>query len=330
MRSDRKGFADIIEYHTQGLGGREVQVIPTERFLPSKKKRTKKSAPKYEEYAVVLRRTWVLRGQVSIPVRIELEIQSEPLCKELQKIAVNHYDNTDLESFPIKLIAPFEEIFFYRNEIQALAKKEDIDPQLQNDAKVLSDFIQKNGLLTSIIDDHAKYNKLGQVVSDILWTIFRPNSLVVVNSGVIRECWILRNISMVGTGIPGVYDWAIVGLRLDFDGDLPGLSSQTFRTPMLGMQVCKISDLPIVPIEYCNDWSTVRPILEARAARLRRLLGEDLSSFLPQMYNGPSLGERFSSYNEDIQTTQDAKQVYQPTIFLEIALPRGGIRRIPL
>ncbi|CAG9981746.1 unnamed protein product [Clonostachys byssicola] len=311
-RRSGKGFADIIEYHTQGLAGRDVQIIPTERFLPNKKKDTKKSTQKYEEYAVVLRRTWVLRGQVSIPVRIELEIQSESLCRELQKIAVSHYENTDLESVPIKMRAPFEELFFYRNEIQALTEKEDIDLQLRNDVKVLNDFIKNNGLLTSIIDDHAKYNKLGQVVSDILWTIFPPNSLVVVSVGIIRECWILRNVSIVQTQVPGVYDWSIAGLRLDFDGILPGMSSQTFTTPMLGLQVCKISDLPVVPIEYCNDWSTLRPMLEMRAAKLRRVLGEDLSSFLPQMYTGPSLS--ISEYNKGIKPTQIAKQIDERVI----------------
>lgn len=314
-RTSGNGYTDIIEYHSQGLAGREIQIIPTDRFLPKKKKDSKKSAPNYEESAIVLRRTWVLRGQVSIPVRIELEIQSEPLCTELRKIAVSHYENTDLESFPIKLRSPFEELFFYRDEIQALAEKEDIDPQLRHDAKVLNDFITKNGLLKSIIDDNSRYNKMGQVVSNILWTIFPPNGLVVVNFGIIRECWILRNVSIVQDKDSGAYLWSILGLRLDFDGASPGLSSQTFLTPMLGMQVLKISDLPVVPIKYCNDWSTLRPTLETRAARLQRVLGEDLSSFLPQMYDGPSLEKRFSEYTEDMKITQNATQVFQPFSF---------------
>ena len=68
-----KGFADIIEYHTETLAGRKTDIIPIERLNPKRRKDGKKKKDaKYEDYAVVLRRTWVQQKYTSVLVRIEL------------------------------------------------------------------------------------------------------------------------------------------------------------------------------------------------------------------------------------------------------------------
>ncbi|KAL2675638.1 hypothetical protein Neosp_011828 [[Neocosmospora] mangrovei] len=277
-----KGFADIIEYHTEGLSGHDVQIIPTERFLPNKKKSTKKQQT-YKEYAVVLRRTWTQHKQVSLLVRVELEIQSEVLCRAFRQIAIDSYEDTDLESFPIKLRSPFSELFFYRNEIRSLMEDENNSDEIRQGAEILHNFILKNGLMASIVTDHERYSKEGQAVGDILWTIYPPNSLLVLNVGKLQECWICRNVSSKQDK-DGFSHWEVVGFRIGHSGASPGLTRQTFRLPITGMQVCKISDLPLVPVKNFQDWPLLEKTLHARAARLQKVLGDDLSLFAPQNY----------------------------------------------
>ena len=301
-----KGFADIIEYHKTGHGGPEVDIIPTSKFLPNKKKSTRNTQT-YQDYTLVLRRTWTQQGQVSFLVRIELEIQSESLCKAFREIAINSYEDTDLQSFPIKLKSPFSELFFYRNEIKALMDSESNDIDLRAEAKVLYDFMQKNGLISSIVKDHDRYSKKDQVMGDILWTIFPPNSLVVTKVGMIRECWICRNVSIQRQGPE--CRWILTGLRVGFDGDSPGLARQKFYLPITDMQLHKISDLPIMPIKYCQDWGTLKKVLMKRSVKLRKVLGEKLSSFSSQTYSGASWEWGFSIYHTELNPLLEARQV---------------------
>ncbi|KAI0184387.1 hypothetical protein EV127DRAFT_464469 [Xylaria flabelliformis] len=288
-----KGFADIIEYHSEDLTGKKTEIIPIDRLIPKQRKHIKK-APKYEDYAVVLRRTWVQQQHTSVLTRIELEIQSEELCQAFRKIATNTYEGTDLDSFPIKINCPFSELFFYRNEIKALADNGQADENVRRHAQVLYEFVTDNGLMSSILVDHEKYYHKGQVVNDILWTIYPPNSILVVKVSMIQECWICRNVSIRSRGFG--FDWIIDGFRVGYDGSSVGMVRQTFYLPMTVVGVCKISDLPIVP-------------LEKRATEVRRMIGDDFGSFSSQQYTGAAWRHAFSSYSAQFNPLPDIKQI---------------------
>lgn len=247
-------------------------------------------------------------------VRIDLEIQSESLCEALRNIIINSYEDTDLKSYPIKLRAPFKELFFYRKEIEDLSEDENNDPDLRKDAKALDDFVQKNALVKRIVQDHERFSNNGQVLSDVLWTIYPPNSLVVLNAGKLRECWICRNIS-ISRESKG-RRWKITGLRIGFDGTSTGLTRQTITLPMTGMQKRKISDLPLVPIEHYQDWKELKKTLMTRSATLRRVLGTDLLSFSSQTYDGPAWKDEFTEYAVDLKPLQLANQVCLADVLL--------------
>lgn len=298
-----KGFVDIIEYHSEG---HEVEIIPAERFLPTKRKSNKKQQT-YKDYAVVLRRTWVQGKNAPVEVEVQLEIQSVALCRAFRKIAVNSYEDTDLSSFPIKLKSPFPEIFFYRDEIKSLMEDESRSEEVRQGAGALYGFVLKNRLMTSIVADHEKYFNEGQVIGDILWTIYPPNSLVVIDTGKLQECWICRNVASYQHG--DGYLWMVTGFRIGYDGSSPGLTKQTFKLPVSDKQVCKISDLPLVPIKNYQGWPSLRETLLARAATLQKVLGKDLSQFAPQTYANVGWRTEFSSYSALLNPMLLAKQV---------------------
>ena len=281
-----KGFVDIIEYHTTTLRGREVELMPTDRFVPGRNKGKKTQT--YGDYAVVLRRTWTQQRDISVLVRVELEIQSEELCKVFKNIAVHSYEDSNLVSFPIKLRSPFSELFFYRDKIKEFAEDENNGQKIRQEAKELYDFTQKNGLMRGINEDYERYSKEGRVVNDILWTIYPPNSLIVVNVGTVRECWICRNVITKYNEMTGRYYWEVTGFRIGFDGSSPGLTRQTSSIPATGMQLMKITDLPLIPVEYFQDWESLKATLIRRSIKLQSILGQDFTSFKAQNYTGPA------------------------------------------
>lgn len=276
-----------MEYHKPGFAGREVTIHPTARFMPQHNlSKKKKKEYNYEDHAIILRRTWMEQQGVSLLVRIELEIHSKPLCAALRRIATKYYESTDLNSYPIKIRSPFMELFFYRGEIRELAETA-TDLDLRRDAKALDEFVHRSdGVMASIIEDHDRYSKEGQVVNDILWTIFPPNSLAVFDNGVVKECWIVRDVqSTTGSDMTV---WEVVGLRLDYDGSSPGLVRRIFCTPLIGMRPQKISNLSLTPTQNYPDWKKLQRTLLARSKKLTEALGLDFSSFRCQSYNGPS------------------------------------------
>ncbi|KAI5457607.1 hypothetical protein BGZ63DRAFT_427648 [Mariannaea sp. PMI_226] len=305
-----KGFADIVEYHTHGSGGRSVEIIPAADFVAGRRSKgsTPDNASNYKDYALVLRRVWEQNKKALNVIRIDLEIQSERLCDAFREIATKLYDSgSDFLSYPIKLKPPFKELFFYRDEIKALAGDESRDAELRRDATVLSDFVAKNGLMSSLVDDHSKYVAVGKIPAEMLWAIYRPNSLVVVNADGIRECWICRDVIIQQT--PAGYNWVLVGMRVGFNGYMPGFARKYYAFPPYGQRLCRIADLPVVPIEHCEDWPDVKAMLLARSANLQRILGPKLDSFAPQTYSGATWDNDFIYYNSLVDSVISAQQI---------------------
>ncbi|KAI0535190.1 P-loop containing nucleoside triphosphate hydrolase protein [Xylaria digitata] len=300
-----KGFAHIVEYHPETLAGRKKEIIPIHRLIPKQRNDIRK-APKYDYYAIVLRRTWVPRRRISALARIELEIQLEELCQALWKIVTNTYEGTDLNSFPIKINCPFSELFFYRDEIKALADDKEGDGIVCHQAQVLYEFVTINSLISSILFDYEKYYDQGQVVSDILWTIYPPNSILVVKVGMIQECWVCRNVSIKNTGF-SLY-WIIDGFRVGYNGSSLGTVRQTFYIPMTTVGVCKISDLPIVPLEKYTGRDALKEKLLRRATKMQQMIGDDFSSFSSQHYTGIAWRREFSEYYAEFNPLPDAKR----------------------
>ncbi|KAK4149527.1 hypothetical protein C8A00DRAFT_46877 [Chaetomidium leptoderma] len=246
----KKGFIDIIEFHKKNSdGGYDQQIIPTSRYLPKRAKHSTK-ARKHEDHALVLRRT-VLQQREGVAVfRVELEIQSRRLCKALRRIMRNCYEDTNLQTFPIKFAVPFKELFFYRNDIRDLAESGDDSSELRQDAKLLHDFILNNGLLSSILHDHERYTEKKQVAGDM--------------------CWVVRNVLQSLT--EGGYVWEVTGLRV---------GKCVVAAVTTGLH--HIAKLPLIPVDQLQDWKGVKAVLAKRYSRLERTLGESLTSFKPQI-----------------------------------------------
>ena len=240
-----------------------------------------------------------------------MEIHSELLCNWLREVATKTYESTDLQRFPITLRSPFRELFFHRAEIQALAEDESKDPQLRKAAQALTEFVhQPKGLLSSIIEDHTRFSKEGKVLSDILWTIYPPNSLLVLNSGPIKECWICRDVRQYSGSLGGEM-WVIEGLRIGYDGRSPGLAKQEFLVdnPSTTLRLLNISDLSLIPVPECEDWEELKRVLLRRSESLVSDLGTDLASFVCRAYMGAVWDYPYYAFRKGTSPVSEARSV---------------------
>lgn len=209
---------------------------------------------------------------------MELEIQSPSLCDEFRKLVNATYQGSNLKTSPIKLRMPFHELFFYRAKVKEALEDMSRSQQLRNDLQLLHDFIPKHGVMSSIVDDYEKYKLQNQVVGDIVWTMFPPNTLMVVKTEGGEECWICRNVQSLPQEI-GLPLCVITGLRVGFNGKSPGLVRRQVRFPAHPLQVFNMTDLPAIPMAYYEDWDNLKRKLQKRAGSLETFLGERLDSY---------------------------------------------------
>ncbi|KAK3296663.1 uncharacterized protein B0H64DRAFT_440167 [Chaetomium fimeti] len=286
MKSSAKGFADIIEYQKSNPdGGIDIQILQTSQYIPQGPK-TKRKEKDYDSYAIVLRRT-ISQDLESKPrlVRVEIEIQSPALCAALRSIVCSTYEGTNFDTVPIQISSPFYELFFYHQDIKTRAEDKSIDSDLRRELLLLAGFITKNGLLSSIIQDHARYTEKGQVPGDMIWTLYPPNSLVVFNGNFVKECWVVRSVRRVVDNF-GIDWWQVSGFRLGCNGSTPGLVRQNIMVARVTIRLYNISELRLVPTQYFRDWGKLEETFKARAELVTRVLGDTLCEYRAQTYNG--------------------------------------------
>lgn len=274
-------FADITEIQNNTARGLSSEIVLTERICPPPKK-NEKLIQKYSEYSLILRRTVLRKNGVLLPRKVELEIQSDTLCEALRKIVVSTYDNVILKPSPIKIPQPFAELFFFRTEIERFVDDHSQPEELREEVKLLRDFLRKDSEFNSIITDYERSMSTNQIVGDILWTLYPPNSIVIRNSGGLRECWLCRNVIYNGQC------WDFVGLGLDFDGTSVGLVQRELHISLPRSETMAISELPLIPAAQFPDWEEFKAGLLRRGKEFSSLLGKDLQGYAPRVYKGPS------------------------------------------
>lgn len=128
-------------------------------------------------------------------------------------------------------------------------------------------------------------------MSDALWTIYPPNSLLKLDTGSIKECWICRDVVEVqGEGL----EWVIRGLRIGYNGTTPGMAKQEFviTLPSTGPRPLTISDLPLTPIRHRRKRELWEELFHKRYDTAQHTFGPDPSSLIFNFYTGPAWKDR--------------------------------------
>ncbi|KAK3954781.1 hypothetical protein QBC32DRAFT_335414 [Pseudoneurospora amorphoporcata] len=310
-----EGFVDIVENRAYWVDAPPTYAL-TKDFVPDTRISRGESWKgetewKFGDYAIILRRILQSSYLTSLPLPkgMQLEIHSRSLCVWLRKIVTKCYETTDLQSFPIKFQSPFREFFFYRAEIQALADDDGADQDLQKDANALNEFIRHpERLLASIIQDHEKFLARGKIVRDILWTIYPPNSLLVHDTGIIKECYICRDVSLEVDSSNGQNAWVVTGLRIGFGGESPVLVRQEFALDPHQRDLLDIASLSLTPVQHYNDWGVLEATLKERFNNFVTRTGPDFSNVVCCSYSALAWDGSYANIRQGGSPTLDLSE----------------------
>ncbi len=179
-RTTRIELMDITE-KDRPYGDRPL-IIPTSSF-----NQAKDIDAKYREFALLLRRKINKDGD---RVSTELEIWS-PLVRAALREILTDCSYLNLAACPIVIPKPYHALFHYRKEIRAFAESPERTQEEKKHLGVLVNFMQTN--LSRIEREFDQYQPNGQITFGLLWTLFRPETTVVLQTDHFKECYRVHN-----------------------------------------------------------------------------------------------------------------------------------------
>jgi hypothetical protein len=181
-RTTRIELMDITE-KDRPYGDRPL-IIPTSSF-----NQAKDIDAKYREYALLLRRKINKDGD---RLSTALEIWS-PLVRAALREILADCSYLNLAACPIVIPQPYHALFHYRRELRAFAEGLVRTEEEKKHIAVLINFMQTN--LSRIEREFDQYQPNGQITFGLLWTLFRPETTIVLQTDHFRECYRVHNCS---------------------------------------------------------------------------------------------------------------------------------------
>ncbi|OBT58636.1 hypothetical protein VE04_01226 [Pseudogymnoascus sp. 24MN13] len=253
---------DIIE--TQGEWGHRTTVTLTADIHKAKGEKQG-----YQEYAIILRR---LRDRHNIPKSTRLEIQS-PIIRSCLQEVLEGYPTINMNSDPIILDKPFAPLFHYRKDLLKYAASEDRTEEEKSHMDILVEFMKKYLKETKNIYDKLILSEL--TTYDLLWTLFRPEEVVIAQRDHFTEAYVVDSCSVTDVLTDGeiVTHLSLIGRQWDYNGTRFGhVTTGLIIKRFFGNK--KIRDLEVYPIAYHveADSKGLRERLIARGLKWRSIL----------------------------------------------------------
>jgi len=254
--------ADLVDITERQEGyGRTVVTKTSEANTARQKDK------KYSHYALVLRRKVDRKGEAR---STQLEIRSKVIRAAFQDILAS-CSSLNLVVSPIVIRDPFEPLFQYRNEIRDYAASPERDEAQKSHFKELIQFIEDN--LGKVEAEFNQYSPSGLVTFELLWTLFRPETLVVFQTDYFQECY---RVSTCEHRIRnGENNFEIVAWYWDYNGISFGPSRKLLRIPEF-QGARKITQLIVFPFDALPDTekAAVSQNLISRGKKWRHLVDQ--------------------------------------------------------
>ena len=221
---------------------------------------------KYTQYALLLRRKIDQKGNRQ---GTYLEIWSSVLQKVLRELLIE-CTYLNLVACPIVIPQPYHALFHYRKEIRKHASSVGVDEEVKNHMNVLTKFME-----TDLLKTEREYNRYilnGLTTFSSLWTIFRPETMVVLHTESFKECYRVNSCCEVLLRT-GEMAFQITAWFWDYNGSAFGPSkSQLVITEFEGTK--DITDLNVFPISFLDedDRLALEKQLVARGRKWRTLV----------------------------------------------------------
>lgn len=172
----RAEYMDITEKE-RSYGDRPI-ILPTSAF-----NQAKDVDSKYTDYALLLRRKVDKDGN---RLGTALEIWSPIIRKALKEI-LGECSYLNLIACPIIIKQPYHALFHYRSEIRLFAADPDRTVEEKKHLDLLTTFMDNN--LYRIEREYDQFAPNRLTTFQLLWTLFRPETIVIVQTSHFKECY---------------------------------------------------------------------------------------------------------------------------------------------
>ncbi|KAI5807546.1 hypothetical protein DFH27DRAFT_479117 [Peziza echinospora] len=238
----------------------------------------------FANYALTLTTVFNYSNQISRKI---LEIKAPVLKQVCKDIIGDKYTGVSFKTDKVAMNCPPKVLFFYYKEFEAerLLEEKSI-PELVEDIRYLTLFIRF--IKTELRDEITNFNSLtpqGLITYDLLWTIFPPQSLILVHTHSNEKALLrlVRGVEVDEGCDPGYH---LDAFQVDHDGYTFGyIGSGAHIPPFEG--TLAITDLPVVPLNYIPDKEALVADLVERGRKSEKLQAHGPSY---QSYKGLALG----------------------------------------
>jgi len=257
VETTKIAFEDITEVQDAALNAESdpnnnIYLTRQVRRVPANNDNQNQDPPrKFGEYSILLRRM-VKEGMGGewVPQGTFLEVQSKRLQDTFRHLFTPLLaGDVDLSSDPIRIPAPFKLLFYGRSLVtDFLASHNTTDSDiLTQEMQLVGEFVRTNHDLRTVAKSYDNLYPQRLVAFDILWTIYVPGQIVVMNGKGYQECYRVIKAERFVT-VQNEVNVRISMIGVDFDGTRTGEVKRKHTVPEFKGNM-EIDSLDLVPLE---------------------------------------------------------------------------------
>jgi len=194
----------------------------------------------FTKYALLLRRKMSANGE---QIGTQLEIRSEIIQEVLQQLLAS-CSYLNLVTTPIIIREPYSVLFQFRHEIRDYAASKERKAEEKAHLKELVQFMNVN--LEKLEKEYNEYAPSGLTTFRLLWTLFRPETLIVHQTDHYKECFRVSDCSI--TIVNGITSLAITAWSWGYNGISFGPTRSTLHIPEF-QGARKVTELAVFPFD---------------------------------------------------------------------------------
>lgn len=259
------GLVDIREKEQWGD-------TPLITLTPGRHQAQSSITAKYEDYVLVLRRKFDAMGDKR---GTDLEVRSPHILKAF-RLVLGDYPSINFDSSLVTIPKPYAPLFHYRKELRIYASDISRDVVEKEHLDVLMKFMEKS--LSQTEREYGYSGPYHMVTYPLLWTLFRPEEVIIARGDHFDECYIVDSFEYVekvrpGTDINLTPYFMIHAKRWNYNGTRFGMSEEKLKIREFPTAV-KIDTLVVYPLRFQTreDTPSLKERLIKRGKRWRMVL----------------------------------------------------------
>ncbi|KAI4659251.1 uncharacterized protein J4E78_005677 [Alternaria triticimaculans] len=190
---------------------------PLITLTPNRHQAKSSVAARYEDYILVLRRRFNMSGERQ---STDLEVRSPQILRAF-RIVLGDHPSMNFDSDFVAISKPYAPLFHYRKELRSYASDKSRTVVEKEHLDVLIKFMDKN--LSQTERDYGHSEPYQMVSYPLLWTLFRPEEVIIAQGDHFDECYTVDTCEYVPEVRQGTDDdltpyFKIEAKRWDYNG----------------------------------------------------------------------------------------------------------------